>query len=335
MKTKAIILALFITFISFPQEQKTGEIGNLKLVNGEQVTDCKVGYRIIGKMNDEKSNIIVYPTWFSGKSESLVSLSARLFDTTKYCIIAIDALGNGISSSPSNTEFVRNAAFPEFSVKDMVNSQYLLLTKVLGIGHIFGIIGGSMGGMQVFQWVVSYPGYMDKAIAYVGSPELTSFDLMLWRAQILAIEQWEKDGGSRDDLSDLVCVIHNLLITTPENKNEKVPPGEFDKYLSDLQGDFRKRFEPYDWKSQLTAMTRHDISINGSLQSAAESIKASFLIIVGSQDLIVNPVPAMKFAEKYNFRKYVFENNCGHLSPGCEFDTFRDVIRNFLDEPLD
>lgn len=335
MKTKAIILALFITFISFPQEQKTGEIGNLKLVNGGQITDCKVGYRIIGKMNDEKSNIIVYPTWFSGKSESLVSLSARLFDTTKYCIIAIDALGNGISSSPSNTEFVRNAAFPEFSVKDMVNSQYQLLTKVLGIGHIFGIIGGSMGGMQVFQWVVSYPGYMDKAIAYVGSPELTSFDLMLWRAQILAIEQWEKDGGSRDDLSDLVCVIHNLLITTPENKNEKVPPGEFDKYLSDLQGDFRKRFEPYDWKSQLTAMTRHDISINGSLQSAAESIKASFLIIVGSQDLIVNPVPALKFAEKYNFRKYVFENNCGHLSPGCEFDTFRDVIRNFLDEPLD
>lgn len=334
MKTKAIILALFITLITFAQDQKIGEIGDFSLVNGGQIIDCKIGYRIIGKMNEEKSNIIVYPTWFSGKSESLVSLSARLFDTTKYCIIAIDALGNGITSSPSNSELMRKSAFPEFSVKDMVNSQYLLLTKVLGISHISGIIGGSMGGMQVFQWVVSYPGYMDKAIAYVGSPDLTAFDIMLWKAQILAIEQWERDGGSKDDLSDLVCVIHNLLITTPENKNQQVARKDFDKYLTDLQGDFRKRFEPYDWKSQLTAMTRHDISVNGSLQTAAESIKASFLIIVGSQDLIVNPVPAIQFADKYNFKKFVFENNCGHLSPGCEFEKFKEVINNFLDEPL-
>jgi len=332
MKIKIILLAALLSVCSFSQEQKFADLGDLKLISGEIIKNCRIGYRTAGVLNESKTNVIVYPTWFGGKSESIINVSGRLLDTTKYFIIAVDALGDGVSSSPSNSPEQRDSLFPEITIKDMVNSQYELLTRIMGLNHIHGIIGGSMGGMQVFQWVVSFPDYMNKAIAYVGTPQLTSFDLMLWRAEILAIEQWEENGGDRVALAEVISTIHNLLITTPEQKNQKVDRNSFEKYLEDLHTGFRKSFEPYNWKRQLSAMCAHDISVDGSLQAAAERIDTDFFIIIGSEDLIVNPVPASEFADKYKFRKYVFGNNCGHLAPGCEFEVFAGLVKSFFEE---
>jgi homoserine acetyltransferase len=36
-----------------------------------------------------------------------------------------------------------------------------------------------MGGMQAFQWAVLYPEFMDKIVSIVGSPQLTSWDMLL------------------------------------------------------------------------------------------------------------------------------------------------------------
>jgi homoserine O-acetyltransferase/O-succinyltransferase len=335
MKLKVILLAVIISVCSYSQQLQTGFIGTLKLENGGEITDCKVTYRTAGMPNDDKSNVIVYPTWFGGSSESIINVGSRLFDTTKYYLIAVDALGNGLSSSPSNSTLQKDSLFPDICIKDMVNSQYKLLKNVLGLERVHMIIGGSMGGMQSFQWAVSYPGYAEKIISYVGSPRLTPFDLMLWRSEILVIENWERNGGSIDELGELIATIHNLLITTPENKNRQVSREEFDEYLENIYTPFRKIFYPYNWKLQLKAMTMQDVSVNGSLKEAAERITADFLIIAGAQDLIVNPVPAIEFADNFNFKKHIFENDCGHLAPGCEFDKFKEAINGFLeDKPL-
>ena len=211
-----------------------------------------------------------------------------MLDSEEYFVIAVDALGNGVSSSPSNCEYQSNKNFPEITIKDMVNSQYKLLTEHLGIKKLHGMIGGSMGGMQVFEWIVSYPDFMEKAIAYVGSPKLTSFDILLWQSELNAIEEGWKCDQSDTEIVKTVAAIQNMMARTPAYVIEKTKPEEVPQLLSSAYDTYSKLFNSYNWAAQLKAMMSHDISknFNGSMKEAAAKIKAKLFIIVSSTDLI-------------------------------------------------
>ncbi len=333
-----IFFAVYFLITNLPAQsgQQFAELGNFKLVSGETIYKCKIGYRTFGTLNPDKSNAVLYPTWFGGKSESLANLIGpdKIVDSDKYFVIAVDALGNGVSSSPSNCEYQSNRNFPEITIKDMVNSQYRLLTEHLKIKRLYGMIGGSMGGMQVFEWIVSYPDYMEKAITYVGSPKLSSFDLLLWQSELNAIEEGWKGAQPDSEIVKTVAAIQNMMARTPTYVIEKTKPEEVPQLLSSAYNSYSKIFNSYDWASQLKAMMSQDISknFNGSMKEAAEKIKAELFIIVSLTDLIVNPIPALEFADLIDAESYIFENNCGHLAPGCEMEKFKDLITDFLDD---
>jgi homoserine O-acetyltransferase len=81
------------------------ELGDVRLQMGETLRDAKLAYRIYGALDQARSNAIVYPTWYSGQhydNEWLIGEGMAL-DPTRYCIIVPNMLGNGLSSSPSNT----------------------------------------------------------------------------------------------------------------------------------------------------------------------------------------------------------------------------------------
>jgi len=160
---------LTTTTPAFPQSgrQQVALIGDLILASGETLLDCRIGYRTFGTLTADRSNIVVMLTWFTGTTGDLSELvgPGRLVDSSSYYVIAIDALGNGVSSSPSNSTRQPRMHFPKVSVADMVRSQYELLTRVLLIDHVKAVVGASMGGMQAFEWQVAYPSFMDKTVA--------------------------------------------------------------------------------------------------------------------------------------------------------------------------
>ena len=58
--------------------------------------------------------------------------------------------------------------FPEFTIRDMVESEHRLATDVLHLPHLRAVMGLSMGGMQTFEWAVAYPDFMDLLIPMAG-----------------------------------------------------------------------------------------------------------------------------------------------------------------------
>lgn len=72
----------------------------------------------------------------------------KAYDPAKYFIICTDAIGNGQTTSPSNSPTQHGTKFPHYSIRDMVQSQYALVTKFFGLKHLAVVTGASMGGMQ-------------------------------------------------------------------------------------------------------------------------------------------------------------------------------------------
>lgn len=335
MKIFVLIFILVFFQLTLTAQIKTAGIGNFKLENGSQIFDCKIGYQTFGKLNSEKSNAILFPSWFGGTTKGLANLITNwgILDTSKYFVILVDAFGDGISSSPSNSLKQPLDSFPVFNIRDMVNSQHKFLIEEFGIKHLYGILGGSMGGIQVLQWIVSYPEFMDKALSYVGSPKLASSDLLLWQAELNAIDQGRKCSNSEEDILETVAAIQTYAIQTPEYRSAHTSPDSFDIFMDKTYDGLRNNFNSYNWESQLKAIMSHDISKHfGSMQKAAETVKAKTFIIVSLQDHVVNPKPAMEFAKMINAQTYEFDNNCGHLAPGCEKEIFINIINNFFND---
>ena len=85
--------------------------GNVVLENGYEFKDMKIVFEIHGTMNSDKSNVILHPTSFGAQHTDLHYRigpgSEYTLDTRKYCVIVVNLLGNGVSSSPSNFKIDR------------------------------------------------------------------------------------------------------------------------------------------------------------------------------------------------------------------------------------
>ena len=123
------------------RRQQFASIGDFPLENGQHIIDCKIGYRTFGKLNATRSNAVIYPTAGGGTTHmmELYGLGTEV-DTTRFYLILIDALGNGVSSSPSNSISQPKTSFPQFSIRDMVNTQYKMLTEKMNIHHLFAVV---------------------------------------------------------------------------------------------------------------------------------------------------------------------------------------------------
>ncbi len=331
----------FLAGCSFSQELKFADLGDFRLESGELIHDCRIGYRTFGKLNAGKSNAVLFPTWFSGTTENLVGLigPGKLVNPDKYFVILADALGDGVSSSPSNSQQQPRMKFPAFTIRDMVNSQHQLVENVLRIPHLRGVIGISMGGMQTFQWMAAYPDFMDRAIPIVGSPKLTSYDLLLWQSGIHAIRadaNWKGGDYSAPPEAGLrtLADIDALAIQTPSYRVRQTRPEDFKKFLDAAEHDTIHGFDANNWIRQAQAMMGHDVSraFGGDMAKAAAAVKARVLVIVGLQDHMVNPQPALGFARLLQAHTLELDSDCGHLAPDCQAAKVGAAVERLLAE---
>jgi homoserine O-acetyltransferase/O-succinyltransferase len=309
-------------------QQRFATLGDFRLESGEVIRDCRIGYRTWGKRNAAGNNAIVFPTWFTGATQDLAGNFGRgkkMLDPAQWYIIAVDAIGNGISTSPSNSTAQPRMKFPRFSIRDMVESQHRLLTGPLGLPHVHAVMGISMGGMQTFQWMLTYPDFLDRAIPIVGTPKLTPYDTLLWEAERHAIEAdaaWKNGKYTQRPAAAMRTVgdIHKLALSTPADYVTKNRGKDMPTILAADEKATLDSMDTNDWYRQLEAMLGHDIfrAFQGDPARAAAAVKARVTVIVATQDHMVNPLPAMEFGRVLKAQIVELTGDCGHLAPGGE-----------------
>ena len=131
---------------------QTYRIGDLPLEGGGVIRDFSIAYMTVGTLNPAKSNAVLMVTAIGGNHHRIDYLigPGKGLDTDHLFVICTDAIGNGISTSPSTSTAQHGTAFPHFTIRDMVESQSRLLEH-LGITHLIAVAGASMGGMQTLQ----------------------------------------------------------------------------------------------------------------------------------------------------------------------------------------
>ena len=341
-----ILLLLFtaVAIIAIPGrasaadgDQQIAQLGTCKLASGRAIEDCRIGYRTWGTLNAQQSNAILFPTWFSGNSSNLANFvgTDKIIDPAKFFLIAVDALGDGVSSSPSNSENQHATRFPHITIADMVDAEYRLATEVLHLKHLHAVMGVSMGGMQTFEWMVKYPAFMDLAVPIVGSPRLTSYDLLLWQAELEAAQDdplYQGGNYAQAPKLPLVEFIHTMNVSTPEHYARTVSRDDYEQKQEEYYTKGILPFDANDWVAQLEAMIHHDVGHGGSLEAAAKKVKARVLVVAAAQDHMVNPQPALVFAPLIHAQTLVLDSDCGHLSPGCEAAKMNPAVKAFLED---
>ena len=327
--------------ISSQAPQQFAELGDFKLQDGRAMRNLRLGYRTIGNLNAEKSNAVLWLPWLGGQSQDLLQYvgPGNVVDTTKYFAILVDPIGNGVSTSPSNSKVQPRMRFPEFTIRDLVEAEHKFLTNALHVSHLHAVIGISMGGMQAFEWLAAYPDFSDLAVSLSGSPQSTSYDKLQWTAQIGALEldpNW-KGGNGHGPMGagfDLYSEINSMNITSPEYRVAQTSPKQFEAFLAQTQKTGRTNAAAAcNAIRQRQAILSLDIPREHgiTMEAFAKRSEVKTLIFVSPEDHMVNPAPSLYFAAAAGSPVITLDSACGHTSFACL--SIGRIVAQFLANP--
>lgn len=271
-------------------------LGDLSLESGELIRDFAISYVTHGTRAADDDNVILVLTAIGSIHHRLDFLigPGRPLDPDHYFIICADAIGNGMTTSPSNSLVQPDLAFPRFAIRDMVASQQRLL-DALGIKRLAAIVGASMGGMQALQWGVSDPQRMRGIVALVPMARTRPWAVAMnevARRILMADPGWPSGpyGAGFDAWAALTRVITNRTPGALATMAADAVPG----LVAEVIATARKvASDPLDWAYQSFAYDAHDIGttpgFGGDTAAALRSIRAATLLLVPQLDLY-NPI---------------------------------------------
>ena len=295
------------------------------LESGRTLEDITVAYETYGELNSDKSNAILVchaltgdahaAGWHKGSEKpgwwEIVIGPGKVIDSEKYFIICSNVLGGckgttGPSSINPKTGKEYALDFPVITIKDMVDVQKALIDS-FGINQLYAVIGGSMGGMQVLQWIVSYPDMMKKAIPIAttaqSSPQQIAFN-EVGRQAIFSDPDWNEGNyygtgkTPRSGLS-LARMIAHITYLSDESMYLKFGRDLQDKdeisydftmdfqvesYLHHQGESFVKRFDANSYLYITKAVDLFDLAVNNSVIEGLKDVKCKLEVISVDSD---------------------------------------------------
>ena len=272
-------------------------IGDLPLEGGGTIRDCALTWVEHGTRNPAGDNTVVACCAIGSSHRRLDFLigPGRALDPARRHVVFIDALGNGVSSSPSNSPLQPAAAFPAITIRDMVESQRRLL-DTLGIER-FAVVGASMGGMQALQWAASHPERVTRAVSMTAGARAARWSQLVNEISRRCLFEDPEFTRPRDraQAAALWGPFTQMVVASTPQALEGFADREA---LMDAVKELRAPPDPFDWLCQTRAYDAHDVDVG--------MIRAPTLILAPPLDLYNPPsgprdtaaaIPSARFVE--------------------------------------
>jgi len=348
---------------------------------GEHLKDVTIAYETYGTLNKQKSNAILVCHALSGDAhvagwhhgdrkpgwwDNIIG-PGKCLDTDRYFIICSNVIGGcqgstGPSSINPETDQPYALKFPIITIKDMVKSQKSLIDH-LQIKQLFSVVGGSMGGMQVLQWCVSYPDMVRSAIPIAttsySSPQQIAFNEVGRRA-IISDPHWNDGNYYHEEFPDsglaLARMIGHITYLSNESMYEKFgrrlqdkeeysfdfsTDFEVESYLHYQGNTFTKRFDANSYLYISKAIDYFDLTEKGtvSLSEAFKNVKARVLVISVDSDWLYTPAESKEIvmaltANEVDVSYCQIKSSYGHDAFLLETGQLSYLINGFFSETL-
>ena len=322
----------------------------LKLDCGKTINNFPLAYETYGSLNKDKDNAILVfhaltgDQYASGKNPvtnkdgwwSYAVGPGKSIDTEKYFVICANVIGGCMGSfGPGHqnpeTKKIYGTNFPVITINDMVNAQKNLLDH-FGIKKLFSVVGGSMGGMQVLQFVSNYPDKTKTAVPIACTSSHSAQNIAfneLGRQAIAADHKWQ-DGeySSKNTIPNKGLAVARMAahITYLSKKGLQEKFGrklqerddlkfgfdadfQIESYLRYQGSVFVDRFDANSYLYITRAMDYFDLvkQNNGNLSNAFKNTKAKFFIISFTSDWLY---PTQENKDIVIALSFLFAINC-------------------------
>ena len=320
------------------------DLGDLPLESGEVLRDAFVSYVIHGDPARLPHAAILVTTAIGSTHHRLDFLigPGNALDTTRHCVVVIDALGNGLSSSPSNSATQPGHQFPRLTIRDMVASQHRLLDH-LGVQRLQAVVGASMGGMQALQWGVSHPQRMAALVAITPMARTARWSQLVNELSRRALfsDAPCHTARPREEAMRLWAPLTQWVIPSTPAALQQLDTAE--ALMAAIEQRTQQLIEhgpdPFDWCCQTWAYDAHDVGgtpgCDGDTLRALARIQAQTLVLAPALDLY-NPAIDARFATEHiaNARFVELPGVAGHASASgaaaAPTTVLRDEVRRFL-----
>ncbi len=288
-----------------PDAFNTFSLGGLTLLSGQVLADAKLAYKTYGRLTAAGDNVVLLPTFYTGthtRNEGFFG-KGRAIDPDRHFIVCPDLMGNGLSSSPSNTPAPQDGPrFPLVHLWDNIASQHRLLTEELGVDRIALVAGWSMAGCQAYQWAAQYPDMVHAILPFCASAKTSPHNIVFLegvKAALCADANWSNGDYSSQPVAGLKAfgrvyagwaysqaffresMFQQLGFETPED------------LLADWETDHAMGWDANNLLAKLATWQAGDISAGplyeGDFVAALKAITAKAILMPCTQDLYFPP----------------------------------------------
>jgi homoserine O-acetyltransferase/O-succinyltransferase len=265
--------------------------------SGQKLANMKVGYTAHGTLNDAKSNAILV-THGTGAGRSAMNIyigPGKALDTAKYFVIAVDAIGGGLSSSPKDG---LGPDFPRYTIRDMVRAQHDLVTRGLGLSGLVAVGGPSMGSFQALEWGINYPDFVKGLLLIVPAVKSDANVKMIVDGMVATVSLdpgWNGGRYTQNPTAGLRAAgtLFTPWLTGQEQISAIKSQEEYDRRVAVFANGFAT-WDAVSWMWRYLATREHDISkpFGGNVETALARIRAKALVMPSASDRLLVPAYA-------------------------------------------